>query len=172
MAVFRQYAVYYINKHRDDSVEDFPAIIAHYRWCKSLEDEGLTCYRYKSQVRKYVVDARNQNEARALAFRLLIADIAEGTGYDGKALYFEHDWKVGAIERSQATSGTVSKEDNESLRQTMAHAAENRELARVAKKKRAHRAKRRTIGGKAPAIKNARGEVITTSCKTTKSNAA
>ena len=168
MAVFRQYAVYYINKHRDESVEDFPAIIAHYRTCKEMEEQGLTCYRYKSQVRKYIVDARNQNDARSAAFKLLIADLAEGTGYEDRALYFEHDWKVGLIERSQATSGTVSKDDNAEIAQIMATDAEHRELARAAKKKRAHRAKKRTIGGKAPSLTTKDGRTITTSCKTTK----
>ena len=162
MAVFRQYAVYYINKHRDESVEDFPAIIAHYRACAAMESQGMTCYRYKSQVRKSIVDARNQNDARAAAFKLLISDLAEGTGYEGRALYFEHDWKVGAIERSQAASGTISKEDNADIAKIMATDAEHRELARAAKKKRAHRAKKRTIGGKVPNL----------ACKTTKINVA
>lgn len=168
MATFRQYAVYYINKHRDESVEDFPAIIAHYRSCKVLEEQGLTCYRYKSQVRKYIVDAHNQNEAKAAAFKLLVADLAEGTGYEDRALYFEHDWKVGLIECSKATSGSISKEDNAAINEQLAIDAEHREMARAAKKKRAHRAKKRTINGKAPSLTTKDGRVITTTCKTTK----
>jgi len=172
MAVFRQYAVYYINKHRDESVDDFPAIIAHYRSCKAMEAQGMTCYRYKSQVRKYIVDATNQNDARAKAFRLLVSDLAEGTGYEDHALYFEHDWKVGLIERSQATSGTVSKDDNAAIAAEMATSVEHREMARAAKKKRAHRGKKRTINGKAPSLTTKDGRTVSTACKTTKIVAA
>lgn len=171
MAVFRQYAVYYINKHRDESVDDFPAILAHFRACKEMEQQGMTCYRYKSQVRKYVVDAANQNDARAAAFKLLVSDLAEGTGYEDRALYFEHDWKVGAIERSQAASGTISKEDNAAIRAQMATDAENREIARKAKRRRSHRAKKRTINGKTPSLTTKDGRTVTTSCKTTKISA-
>lgn len=168
MAVFRQYCVIYINKHRDESVNDAASIIAHFRACKAMEEQGMTCYRYKSDVREYIVDAANQNEARAKAFQLLIEDLAEGTGKKDNSLYFEHDWKVGAIERSQATSGTVSKEDNVAIRAKMATDTENREVARKAKRRRAHRAKKRTINGAAPSLKTKDGRTITTTCKTKK----
>lgn len=172
MAIFRQYNVIYINRHRDESVNDYDAIIAHYRACKAMEEQGMTCYRYKSDVREYIVDARNQNEARDLAFRLFIDDLACDTGRKDNSLYFGHDWKPARIERCQATSGTVSKESNAELRDKIAHDSENREIARKAKRRRSHRAKKRTINGKTPTLTTKDGRTVTTSCKVTKISAA
>lgn len=148
MAQFSQYNVIYINRHRDERDYDPDWIIDHWRRCRQMELDGEKCVRYRSDVRQYTVDAHNQNEARAAAFPLLMADIAQETGRNFN-LMFAHDWKVGRIEKLHACSGAVSKEDNEKLAAKMAHDVEVREVVRKAKRRRTHRAnKKRTINGK------------------------
>lgn len=127
MAQFNQYAVYYVDKHRDDDVRD-------------LKEIALSGFR-KSDVRCYVVDAVNANDARAKAFRMLVEELPEDTGRREKQGMFSGDWRFACVEKKHASSGTISKEENGAIKGELTAAKIHRAKRRAAKKQ-------RTINGK------------------------
>lgn len=126
MAQFNQYAVYYVNKHRDDDVRD-------------LKEIALSGSR-KSDVRCYVVDANNANDARAYAFRMLVQDLATDTGRRENQGMFGTDFRFACVEKRHASSGTISKEQQGQIKNELTAAKTHRAKRRAAK--------RHTIAGK------------------------